>query len=110
MSVFARGARSIAPRRALLSDRRTYATPTQIPRPPPPTDKPPTETFSAPSKPKLCYTRPLPRDELPQIQVLPYIILMARILKRKKKPLRNDGRLFSHLPHSGCLDGPRSSS
>ena len=67
MSVF--GRRSLVPRRVLFSERRTYATATQIPRPPPPTEEPPTETFSAPSKPKLYYTRPPPRDELPQIQV-----------------------------------------
>ena len=68
MLAFGRGTRSLVSRRVLLSERRTYATTNQIPRPPPPTEGPPTETFSAPSRPKLHYTRP-PRDDLPQIQV-----------------------------------------
>ncbi|KAF8552567.1 DUF1783-domain-containing protein, partial [Imleria badia] len=46
----------------------------------PPTEEPPTETFSAPSKPKLYYTRPPPRDDLPQIQKRwPFILAFAAL-------------------------------
>ncbi|KAF8447308.1 cytochrome oxidase complex assembly protein 1-domain-containing protein [Boletus edulis BED1] len=80
MSAFCRRTRSLVPRRVLFSERRTYATATQIPRPPPPTEEPPTETFSAPSKPKLYYTRPPPRDGLPQIQKRwPFILAFAAL-------------------------------
>ncbi|KAH0826899.1 cytochrome oxidase complex assembly protein 1-domain-containing protein [Lanmaoa asiatica] len=78
--MFAPGTRSLAPRRVLFSVRRTYATATQLPRPPPPTEEPPIETFSAPSKPKLYYTRPSSRDDLPQIQKRwPFILAFAAL-------------------------------
>lgn len=65
MSALCRGTR-----RVLFSERRTYATATHILRPPPPpTEEPHTVTFSGPSKPKLYYTRPARRDDLPQIKV-----------------------------------------
>ena len=109
MSAFGRGTRSLVPRRVLVFERRSYATATRIPRPPPPTEEPPTETFSAPSKPKLYYTRPSLRDDLPQIQVPPSIRLPS-YKKLKLHLCRNDGHLFSHLLHLGCPDGPPSFS
>ncbi|KAG9308390.1 cytochrome oxidase complex assembly protein 1-domain-containing protein [Chiua virens] len=63
----------------LFSERRAFATATHIPRPPPPTEDPPIETFSAPSKPKLYYTRP-PHNDLPQIQKRwPFILAFAAL-------------------------------
>ena len=49
--------------------RRSYATVTELPRPPPPTEEPHVETFSAPSRPRLYYTRPPLKSDLPRIQV-----------------------------------------
>ncbi|KAN0076774.1 Cytochrome oxidase complex assembly protein 1 domain containing protein [Tylopilus felleus] len=76
MSALCRGTR-----RVLFSERRTYATATHILRPPPPpTEEPHTVTFSGPSKPKLYYTRPARRDDLPQIKKRwPFILAFAAL-------------------------------
>ena len=60
---------SILNRRFGRATSRSYATVTELPRPPPPTEEPHVETFSAPSKPRLYYTRPPLKSDLPHIQV-----------------------------------------
>lgn len=52
---------------------RLYATEVPWARPPyrpAPTEQPPAETFSSPSKPRQYYARPAPKRELPSIEVL----------------------------------------
>ena len=51
----------------LRNTRRTYASFTELPRPPP-SKQPDPEVFSAPSRPREYYSRPKPRD-LPPLQV-----------------------------------------
>lgn len=118
MSAFARGTRPLAPRRILFSERRTYATTTQLPRPPLPTEEPPTETFSAPSKPKLYYTRPSSRQDLPQIQVLPSVCHRLIYIKDLKCVRAETMAIHSRICctrgiRMGCLplhsDEPRTS-
>lgn len=77
---------------------RGYATVTKFPRPPPPTEEPHVETFSAPSKPRLYYTRPPLKADLPHIQVCA-LRLRARIPLIRQ--YRNVGRSFLHSPPSG---------
>ncbi|KAJ8594638.1 DUF1783-domain-containing protein [Rhizopogon salebrosus TDB-379] len=59
---------------------RNYATVTELPRPPPPTEEPHVETFSAPSRPRLYYTRPPLKSDLPRIQKRwPFILAFATV-------------------------------
>ncbi|KAG2366062.1 cytochrome oxidase complex assembly protein 1-domain-containing protein [Suillus spraguei] len=51
-----------------------------LPRPPPPTEEPHVETFSAPSKPRLYYARPPLKADLPRIQKRwPFILAFATV-------------------------------
>jgi hypothetical protein len=81
---------------------RGYATVTELPRPPPPTGEPHVETFSAPSKPRLYYTRPPLKADLPRVQVRA-LHLRARIPLIRQH--RNVGRSFLHSPPSGFPHG-----
>jgi len=77
MSAFSRATRSC---RVLFYEQRSRLSTTQPPRPPPPTEKPHIETFAAPSRPKLYYTRPPRRDDLPKIQKRwPFILAFAAV-------------------------------
>lgn len=63
---------------------RTYATFTELPRPPPPSKQPEPITFSAPSRPRQYYARPQYKRDLPPIPVclpltslLPLLIILS---------------------------------
>ncbi|TFY75590.1 hypothetical protein EWM64_g8423 [Hericium alpestre] len=60
--------------RITFSSRRCFAT--ELPRPPP-VDPPPTETFSAASKPREYYVRPSPRDLPPYHRTWPAVLGLA---------------------------------
>ncbi|KAF9242074.1 cytochrome oxidase complex assembly protein 1-domain-containing protein [Melanogaster broomeanus] len=77
--MLAQRTRSLAQSRILCAARRSYATSTEYPRPPP-IEEPRIQTFSEPSKPRLYYTRPPQRSELPRIKKRwPFILAFAAL-------------------------------
>ncbi|KAH7920524.1 DUF1783-domain-containing protein [Leucogyrophana mollusca] len=80
MSFSIRNARISTLKRLSSSRHRLYATVTELPRPSPPTQEPNVETFSAPSKPRLYYTRPTQHSDLPHVQKpWPFILAFATV-------------------------------
>lgn len=68
MSTIAQRTRLLAQRRIFTAPQRLYATTDSVPKPPPPAQQPPVETFSSPSKPRLYYARPPSKSDLPEIK------------------------------------------
>ncbi|KAH7889183.1 cytochrome oxidase complex assembly protein 1-domain-containing protein [Phlebopus sp. FC_14] len=79
MFSLAQRTRTLAQKQIFCTARRTYSA-TELPRPPPPTEEPRVETFSAPSKPRLYYARPPTRSDLPHIpKRWPYVLAFAAV-------------------------------
>lgn len=81
MSTIAQRACLLAPRRIFVPRPRLYATADSDSKPPPsPTQQPPIETFSSPSKPRLYYARPPTQSDLPEIKKRwPLVLALATV-------------------------------
>ena len=91
------------------SQARFYATEVPWARPPyrpAPTEQPPAETFNSPSRPRQYYARPVPKRELPIVEVNPSPFLSNPRFVHCVKSSADDFDDGLHLPF-GSADGLR---